>query len=73
MKISGNLTINNVLYKTDIKDMEHLEELGNGTCGHVIKMRHKPSGEVIAVKVNSGLKVTIVNNNGLLANAAFGE
>ncbi|RZB40306.1 dual specificity mitogen-activated protein kinase kinase 7 [Asbolus verrucosus] len=50
MKISGNLTINNVLYKTDIKDMERLEELGNGTCGHVIKMRHKPSNEIIAVK-----------------------
>lgn len=32
--------------------MEEIEELGNGTCGHVIKMRHKPSGEIIAVKVN---------------------
>lgn len=51
MQISGNLTINGVLYKTDIKDMEDLEELGNGTCGHVVKMRHKPSGNVIAVKV----------------------
>lgn len=51
MKISGDLTINGVLYKTDIKDMEDLEELGNGTCGHVVKMRHKPSGHIIAVKV----------------------
>lgn len=51
MQISGNLTINGVLYKTDIKDMEDLEELGNGTCGHVVKMRHKPSGNIIAVKV----------------------
>ncbi|EEZ99193.2 dual specificity mitogen-activated protein kinase kinase 7 [Tribolium castaneum] len=50
MKISGNLTINNKLYETDIKDMERLEELGFGTCGHVIKMRHKLSGEIIAVK-----------------------
>lgn len=51
MQISGNLTINGVLYKTDIKDMEDLEELGNGTCGHVVKMKHKPSRHIIAVKV----------------------
>lgn len=51
MKISGDLRIDGKLYKTDIKDMEHIEELGNGTCGHVVKMRHKPSGKVIAVKV----------------------
>ncbi|CAG9768898.1 unnamed protein product [Ceutorhynchus assimilis] len=50
MKISGDLKIDDVLYKTDIKDMEHIEELGNGTCGHVVKMRHKPSGKIIAVK-----------------------
>ncbi|KAJ3664654.1 hypothetical protein Zmor_000206 [Zophobas morio] len=50
MKISGNLTINNKTYETNIKDMERLEELGFGTCGHVIKMRHKPSNEIIAVK-----------------------
>lgn len=51
MRISGNITVNGKTYKTDIKDMEEIEELGNGTCGHVIKMRHKPSGEIIAVKV----------------------
>ncbi|CAG9858232.1 unnamed protein product [Phyllotreta striolata] len=50
MRISGDLTIEGVLFKTDIKDMEHIEELGNGTCGHVVKMRHKPSGSIIAVK-----------------------
>lgn len=53
MRISGNITINGRTHKTDIKDMEEIEELGNGTCGHVIKMRHKPSGEIIAVKVFS--------------------
>lgn len=57
MKISGNLTINNKIYETDIKDMERLEELGCGTCGQVIKMRHKPSNEIIAVKVNSLMKI----------------
>lgn len=51
MKISGKITINNVSYRTELKDMEHIEELGNGTYGHVVKMRHKPSGEIIAVKV----------------------
>lgn len=53
MRISGNITINGKTYKTDIKDMEEIEELGNGTCGHVMKMRHKPSGEIIAVKVGT--------------------
>lgn len=53
MRISGNIKINGKTYKTDIKDMEEIEELGNGTCGHVIKMRHKPSGEIIAVKVRN--------------------
>lgn len=51
MKISGILTIDNVRYPTKISDLEHLGELGNGTCGHVVKMRHKPSGAIIAVKV----------------------
>ncbi|XP_022906768.1 dual specificity mitogen-activated protein kinase kinase 7-like [Onthophagus taurus] len=50
MQSSGKLKINNVVYDTDIKEMEYLEDLGSGTCGHVVKMRHKPSGEIIAVK-----------------------
>lgn len=31
-------------------DLEHLGDLGYGTCGHVVKMLHKPSQTVIAVK-----------------------
>lgn len=50
MKNSGDLRIDDKVYYTDIKEMEHIEELGNGTCGHVVKMKHKPSGKVIAVK-----------------------
>ncbi|KAL3278621.1 hypothetical protein HHI36_016161 [Cryptolaemus montrouzieri] len=50
MKISGKLKIDNKEYSTDTKDMELLEELGHGTCGHVYKMRHKISNEIIAVK-----------------------
>ncbi|XP_050306370.1 dual specificity mitogen-activated protein kinase kinase 7-like isoform X2 [Anthonomus grandis grandis] len=50
MKTSGDIKIDGVLYRTDIKDMVHIEELGYGTCGHVVKMRHNPSGKIIAVK-----------------------
>ncbi|XP_012250643.1 dual specificity mitogen-activated protein kinase kinase 7-like [Athalia rosae] len=50
MKMNGILSINGRKYHTEMKDLEHLGELGNGTCGHVVKMRHKPSGVVIAVK-----------------------
>ncbi|KAK9730511.1 Protein kinase domain [Popillia japonica] len=50
MQSSGKLKINDVVYSTDIKEMEYIEELGSGTCGQVVKMRHKPSDEIIAVK-----------------------
>ena len=50
MKQNGILNINGQKYQTEMKDLEHLGELGNGTCGHVVKMRHKSSGVVIAVK-----------------------
>lgn len=48
---NGILNIDDVPYKTEIKDLEHLGELGNGTSGHVVKMRHKETGRIIAVKV----------------------
>lgn len=50
MKQNGILNIDGQKYETEMKDLEHLGELGNGTCGHVVKMRHIPSGEIIAVK-----------------------
>ncbi|XP_051166894.1 dual specificity mitogen-activated protein kinase kinase 7-like [Leptopilina boulardi] len=50
MKMNGILNINGQKYQTEMKDLEHLGELGNGTCGHVVRMKHKPSGVVIAVK-----------------------
>ncbi|XP_063633405.1 dual specificity mitogen-activated protein kinase kinase 7-like isoform X2 [Cydia splendana] len=49
-KVSGNLTVNNVQFRSNVDDLIHLGELGSGTCGHVVKMMHKPSGAVIAVK-----------------------
>ena len=50
IKSSGLLKINGQEYRTQIHDLEHLGELGNGTCGHVVKMLHKTSNSVIAVK-----------------------
>ncbi|KAK6620850.1 hypothetical protein RUM43_011146 [Polyplax serrata] len=50
MKLTGILEINGKKYETDIKDLDHCGDLGNGTCGHVVKMLHRPSQTVIAVK-----------------------
>ncbi|KXJ82983.1 hypothetical protein RP20_CCG010025 [Aedes albopictus] len=47
---SGMIKINDQLYKTTLVEMQDLGELGSGTSGHVVKMRHNPSGAVIAVK-----------------------
>lgn len=50
-KKNGILEINGTSYKTTINDLEDLGELGNGTSGHVVKMKHQPSNAIIAVKV----------------------
>ncbi|CAH2100373.1 unnamed protein product [Euphydryas editha] len=49
-KSSGKLNVNGVEYRSHIDDLQQLGELGSGTCGHVVKMLHKSSGAVIAVK-----------------------
>lgn len=51
MKRNGIITIDNKEHKTEIKDLEDMGELGNGTSGHVVKMKHKLTNKVIAVKV----------------------
>lgn len=51
MKRNGIITIENISYQTEIKDLDDLGELGNGTSGHVVKMMHKQTSKVIAVKV----------------------
>lgn len=48
---SGIITFDNIEYRTELRDLEDLGELGHGTSGHVFKMRHKPSNRVMAVKV----------------------
>jgi len=50
MQQTGVLTIEGVRYKTPISDLEALGDLGNGTCGHVVKMRHRETGKIIACK-----------------------
>ncbi|KAG7171813.1 Dual specificity mitogen-activated protein kinase kinase 7-like [Homarus americanus] len=47
---NGILTIESKKYKSSIEDMEYISELGNGTSGNVVKMLHKSSKKVIAVK-----------------------
>lgn len=51
MKRNGILTINNEAHRSEIKDLDDLGELGNGTSGHVVKMKHNPTDTIIAVKV----------------------
>ena len=36
-----------------IDDLEAIEEIGSGTCGQVCKMKHKQTGDVMAVKVQT--------------------
>lgn len=50
MKQNGILNISDRSYQTEIKDLEYLGDLGHGTSGHVVKMRHTQSGTIIAVK-----------------------
>ncbi|XP_034654416.1 dual specificity mitogen-activated protein kinase kinase hemipterous isoform X1 [Drosophila subobscura] len=50
MAQTGKLNINGRQYPTDIHDLQHLGDLGNGTSGNVVKMLHVSSDTVIAVK-----------------------
>lgn len=52
MSGNGILKIAGKQYNTDLKDLIDLGELGNGTSGHVVKMRHQTTGTIIAVKVS---------------------
>lgn len=51
IKLTGIITVDGRKYLSSIHDLEHLGELGFGSCGHVVKMRHPASHAVIAVKV----------------------
>ncbi|KAJ2946690.1 hypothetical protein O0L34_g12750 [Tuta absoluta] len=49
-KVSGKLNVGGVEYRSHIDELQHMGELGSGTCGQVVKMLHRPSGAIIAVK-----------------------
>jgi len=38
---------------TEPSDLEPMGELGHGTCGQVVRMRHKQTGVMMAVKVTN--------------------
>ncbi|XP_059352999.1 dual specificity mitogen-activated protein kinase kinase hemipterous-like isoform X1 [Daphnia carinata] len=50
IKLTGIITVDGKRYYSSIHDLEHQGELGFGSCGHVVKMRHPPSNAIIAVK-----------------------
>ncbi|KAL8625838.1 Dual specificity mitogen-activated protein kinase kinase 7 [Nucella lapillus] len=50
MKQSGILTVNGQKIKTDVAELESKGELGHGTCGQVVRMLHKPTNMMMAVK-----------------------
>ncbi|XP_002741782.3 dual specificity mitogen-activated protein kinase kinase 7-like [Saccoglossus kowalevskii] len=50
MKQTGKLTINGMKYSVSANDLHDLGEIGTGTCGHVVKMKHTETNYVIAVK-----------------------
>lgn len=52
MKHNNILIINGVSYHAVNNDLIDLGELGSGTSGHVVKMKHRQTDTVIAVKVN---------------------
>ncbi|XP_017052196.1 dual specificity mitogen-activated protein kinase kinase hemipterous isoform X4 [Drosophila ficusphila] len=50
MEQTGKLNINGRQYPTDINDLKHQGDLGNGTSGNVVQMLHLSSNTIIAVK-----------------------
>lgn len=49
-KQTGILKLRDKSFSFTIDDLETLEEIGSGTCGQVCKMKHKRTGDVMAVK-----------------------
>ena len=50
MSQTNLLQINGERIPATVDDLEHLGDLGHGTCGTVVKMRHNRTSTVIAVK-----------------------
>ncbi|XP_033642988.1 dual specificity mitogen-activated protein kinase kinase 7-like [Asterias rubens] len=50
MRQTGKLTIEGKRLTFNIDSLEAIDELGFGSCGHVIRMRHKETSTIVAVK-----------------------
>ena len=37
-------------------ELERIGDLGHGSCGHVVKMRHRQTGTMMAVKVTTSVR-----------------
>ena len=48
---NGKLNVNGQIYTFTAADLEQIADLGHGTCGQVLKMRHIDTGFLLAVKV----------------------
>lgn len=57
----------------DISELESLGELGHGTCGHVVKMRHKATNTYMAVKVRSRSCDSVIGHFVCTVNLPFGS
>ncbi|KAK2566892.1 Dual specificity mitogen-activated protein kinase kinase 7 [Acropora cervicornis] len=49
-KLTGILKLREKCLSFTIDDLDTVEEIGSGTCGQVCKMRHRQTGDVMAVK-----------------------
>ncbi len=43
-----------------MNDFDLVCAIGSGTCGEVSKMKHKPTGRVLAVKVSDDKNITLM-------------
>ncbi|XP_038046871.1 dual specificity mitogen-activated protein kinase kinase 7-like isoform X2 [Patiria miniata] len=50
MRQTGKLTVDGRRVPFNIDSLEAIDELGFGSCGHVIRMRHKDTKTIVAVK-----------------------
>ena len=41
-------------YSFTMDDFDLISVIGSGTCGEVSKMKHNPTGKILAVKVSYG-------------------
>lgn len=50
-RMAQHLVIDGVRYPPALADLEEMGDIGRGTSGQVVRMRHRPTGKVMAVKI----------------------